>query len=117
MLTMRNGLSLHPGYSLGSLQSMLAPSNGLELDEGNPLMHASRGTDTLSRDQNVFIQSPLAPTSHGPSTLPMFMPSTPNTTTSAMLPTYTTAPPLHNRYGLLNHMSSTKVKCSILESL
>lgn len=109
MLTMRNGLSLHPGYSLGSLQSMLAPSAGLDLDEGNPLLHGNRATEAPSRDQDVFMQTPLAPaTNHGPSSLPTLVPSTPNPTNPAMLPSY--APPLQqNRYGLLNHMASTKV--------
>ncbi|KAH6831638.1 hypothetical protein C2S53_009113 [Perilla frutescens var. hirtella] len=109
MLTMRNGLSLHPGYSLGSLQSMLAPSAGLDLDEGNPLLHANKGTETLSRDQDIFMQSSLGPTNHSPPTLPMIMTSTANTTNSEMLPSY--APPVQNRYGLLNHLSSTKDIC------
>nr|AKN09605.1 basic helix-loop-helix transcription factor [Salvia miltiorrhiza] len=102
-LQVQKGLSLHPGYSLGSLQSMLAPSGGLDIDEGDPLLHANRG---LSRDQDVFMQSSIAPTSHGPSTLPTLMP---NTTSASMLPSY--APPLQNRYGLLNHMASTKDIC------
>lgn len=111
MLTMRNGLSLHPGYSLGSLQSMLAPSAGLDLDEGNPhpLLHSNRSTETLSRDQDIFMQSSLGPTNHGPTTLPVLMPSTPNTTNSEMLPSY--APPMQNRFGLLNHLASTKDIC------
>ncbi|KAL3617918.1 hypothetical protein CASFOL_038239 [Castilleja foliolosa] len=33
MLTMRNGISLHPGYSVGSLQSTLTPSTGVDLDD------------------------------------------------------------------------------------
>ncbi|KAK6138995.1 hypothetical protein DH2020_027265 [Rehmannia glutinosa] len=109
MLTMRNGLSLHPGYSLGSLQSTLAPSTGLDLDEGNLLPNANRGTDTLSRDQNVFMQSVLEPTNHGSSTLPMLMPSSANATTSGILPSF--VPSMENRYGLFNHLASTKDIC------
>lgn len=117
MLTMRNGLSLHPGYSLGSLQSMLAPSAGLDLDEGNPhpLLHSNRGTETLSRDQDIFMQSSLGPMNHGPTTLPVLMPSTPNTTNSEMLPSY--APPMQNRFGLLNHLASTKVTVFVFKSV
>lgn len=108
MLTMRNGLSLHPGYSLGSLQSMLAPSAGLEMDEGNPLLNPNRpGTDTFSRDQDVFLQTPLEPTNHASSTLPMLMPSTSHTHNPGILPSY--VPPVQNRYGLANHLPSTKV--------
>ncbi|XP_042013975.1 probable serine/threonine-protein kinase At1g01540 [Salvia splendens] len=107
MLTMRNGLSLHPGYSL---QSMLAPSPGLAIDEGNPLLHTSRGTEALTRDQDVFLQSSVAPMNLGPSALPTLVPSTQNTANSTMLPSY--APPLQqNRYGLLNHIASTKDIC------
>ncbi|KAG6438124.1 hypothetical protein SASPL_103060 [Salvia splendens] len=86
MLTMRNGLSLHPGYSLGSLQSMLAPpSVGLDIDEGIPLLLTNRGLE-FSRDQNdVFMQSP---TNHGPSALPTLVPSTSNAANSAVLPSY-----------------------------
>ena len=86
MLTMRNGLSLHPGYSLGSLQSMLAPpSVGLDIDEGIPLLHTNRGLE-FSRDQNdVFMQTPA---NHGPSALPMLVPSTSNAANSAVLPSY-----------------------------
>ncbi|KAL1540397.1 transcription factor SPATULA-like [Salvia divinorum] len=107
MLTMRNGLSLHPGYSL---QSMLAPSPGLAIDEGNPLLHTSRGTEALPRDQDVFLQSSIAPMNLGPSALPTLVPSTPNVANSAMLPSY--APPLQqSRYGLLNHIATTKDIC------
>ncbi|XP_042046869.1 transcription factor SPATULA-like [Salvia splendens] len=105
MLTMRNGLSLHPGYSLGSLQSMLAPpSVGLDIDEGIPLLHTNRGLE-FSRDQNdVFMQTL---TNHGPSALPTLVPSTTNAANSAMLPSY--APPLQqSRYGLV---ASTKDIC------
>ncbi|KAL8523199.1 hypothetical protein ACS0TY_013244 [Phlomoides rotata] len=109
MLTMRNGLSLHPGYSLGSLQSMLAPSADLEMDEGTTLLNANRATDTFSRDQDVFLQTPLQPTNHGSSILPMLMPSTAHTPNPGMLPSY--VPPVQNRYGLPNHLPSTKDIC------
>ncbi|KAL1546945.1 transcription factor SPATULA-like [Salvia divinorum] len=111
MLTMRNGLSLHPGYSIGSLQSMLAPpSAGLDTDEGIPLLHTNRGMEFSRGQDDVFMQSSLAPTNHGPSALPTLVPSTPNAANPAMLPSY--APPLqHSRYGLLNHMASTKDIC------
>ncbi|PIN17931.1 hypothetical protein CDL12_09404 [Handroanthus impetiginosus] len=106
MLTMRNGLSLHPGYSLGSLQSMLAPSTGLELDEGNLLLNANRGTNT---HQDFILQNALEPTNQSSSSMPMFMPSTTNTPNSDNLPSYVQA--AQNHYGLLNHLTSTKDIC------
>ncbi|KAG8377578.1 hypothetical protein BUALT_Bualt08G0047700 [Buddleja alternifolia] len=108
MLTMRNGLSLHPSYSLGSLQSMLAPTAGLELDEGNVLLNANRGADTLSRGRDIFMQTTLETIDHSTSTQPMLMPSSmPNNTNSGVVPSF--VPSMQNHYGLLNHLASSKV--------
>ncbi|KAI3474339.1 hypothetical protein Pfo_029168 [Paulownia fortunei] len=84
MLTMRNGLSLHPAT------------------------HWDRcSTDTLSRDQDVFMQSALVPTNHSSSTMPMLIPSTANAANSGILPSF--VPSTQNRYGLLNNLASAKV--------
>ncbi|KAI3460191.1 hypothetical protein Pfo_016854 [Paulownia fortunei] len=107
MLTMRNGLSLHPGYSLGSLQSMLVPPSRLELDEGYVLPNANRGADTLSREDDVFIQSAMENINHSSSTQPMLMPSMVNSTNSGILPSV--VPSMQNHYGLLNHLAASKV--------
>ncbi|KAL7117033.1 hypothetical protein ACP275_03G045800 [Erythranthe tilingii] len=112
MLTMRNGLSLHPGYSLGSLQSMLAPSSdGLELNEqSNALLNANRGAGPLTSDQDFFIQANnnnLEPTNLQSSSnnQPMLVPSTANTPPS-LVPHQ-----MQNHYGLLNHFTSGKDIC------
>ncbi|EYU25441.1 hypothetical protein MIMGU_mgv1a010846mg [Erythranthe guttata] len=111
MLTMRNGLSLHPGYSLGSLQSMLAPSSdGLELNEqNNALLNANRGAGPLTSDQDFFIQhnnNNLEPTNQSSSNnQPMLVPSTSNTPPS-LVPHL-----MQNHYGLLNHFASGKDIC------
>ncbi|KAL0432545.1 UNVERIFIED_CONTAM: Transcription factor SPATULA [Sesamum latifolium] len=75
MLTMRNGLSLHPGYTLGSLPSVLVPPAGLDLDEGMVFPNANRGTDTLPRDDNVFMQTSMENINHSSSSQPMLVPS------------------------------------------
>ncbi|GFQ00767.1 transcription factor spatula [Phtheirospermum japonicum] len=110
MLTMRNGLCLLPGYSVGSLQSTLAPSAAVDLDNGNAPLNANRGTNTLSRDPNVYMQSFLIPTNHNTSTLPMLVPPTKNTNSnSGNLPSF--VPSMENRYGLPNHLASSKDIC------
>lgn len=101
---MRNGSSLHPGYSLGSLQSMLEPSTGLEADEGNALMNANRGMDPLSRNQDVLIKNASGTTNDSSLNPQMLMPSASN---SGIIPSF--APPQQNHYGLLNHFPSGKV--------
>ncbi|KAL7155040.1 hypothetical protein ABFS83_03G047000 [Erythranthe nasuta] len=112
MLTMRNGLSLHHGYSLGSLQSMLAPSSdGLELNEqSNAMLNANRGAAPLTSDQDFFIQANnnnnLEPTNQSSSNnQPMLVPSTSNNLPSLM------PHQMQNHYGLLNHFASGKDIC------
>ncbi|KAL3840417.1 hypothetical protein ACJIZ3_025008 [Penstemon smallii] len=110
MLTMRNGLSLHPGYSVGSLQSMLVPPSGLELNEGNLLLNEDRGgTGTLSTGQDVFMQSAMQTTNHGPSSQPMHVPSVTIGSNSEILPSF--VPFTQNHYGLLNHLAASKEIC------
>ncbi|KAL3614206.1 hypothetical protein CASFOL_042280 [Castilleja foliolosa] len=70
MLTMRNGLTIHPGYTLGSVQSTVGPTSGMELFNGNSFPSAIRGTDSLSRgDENGLGQG----INHSYSTQPMLM--------------------------------------------
>ncbi|XP_073019770.1 transcription factor SPATULA-like [Primulina eburnea] len=107
MLTMRNGLSLHPGYSLGSLQSMLIPPPGVEIHEGNVLLNPNRPENTLSTSQNVLM--PLEVTDPTSSTQPMLLQSVGNINNSGTLPTF--SPSVENHYGLLNHLASTKDIC------
>lgn len=49
MLTMRNGLSLHPMWLPGVMQPEQLPQTGILLDEENGLINTNRGgTDTYS---------------------------------------------------------------------
>ncbi|XP_051124519.1 transcription factor SPATULA-like [Andrographis paniculata] len=108
MLTMRNGLSLHPGYSLGSLQSMSVPSAGLELFEGNAVLNPNRGADTsaLTRNQDLLMQGALEPSPSNPQIL---MPPVANSSDSGIMPSF--APSAQNHYGLLNHLPPAKDVC------
>lgn len=107
MLTMRNGLSLHPGYSLGSLKSMLIPLPGVDIHEGNVLLNPNRPENTLSTRQDV--RMPLEATNPASSTQPMLPPSVGNINNSETLPTF--PPSVENHYGLLNHLASAKDLC------
>ncbi|XP_073031493.1 LOW QUALITY PROTEIN: transcription factor SPATULA-like [Primulina eburnea] len=106
MLTMRNGLSLHPGYSLGSLQSMLIPQPGVDVNEGNVLLNPSTPENSLSTTQDVLM--PLEATNTPSSTQPMLGPVGGNINNPGTLPTL---PSVENHNGLLNHLTSAKDIC------
>ncbi|KZV54566.1 Basic helix-loop-helix DNA-binding superfamily protein isoform 1 [Dorcoceras hygrometricum] len=107
MLTMRNGLSLHPGYSLGSLQSMLITPPGVDIHEGNVLLNPNRHENNLSTTQDVLM--PLEATNPPSSTQSMLMPSVGNISNSGTLPTF--SPSVENHYGLLNHLAPARDVC------
>ncbi|XP_011074391.2 transcription factor ALC-like [Sesamum indicum] len=109
MLTMRNGLSLHPGYTLGSLPSVLVPPAGLELDEGIVFPNANRGTDTLTRDENVFMQTSMENINHSSSSQPMLVSPMANSTNPGILPSV--VPSMQHHYGQLNDLASSKDFC------
>ncbi|KAK4428941.1 Transcription factor SPATULA [Sesamum alatum] len=111
MLTIRNGLNLHPGYSLRSLQSTLVPQAGLEIGEGNSLLNTNRGAETISQDQDFLMQRPLQPNNHSSSTPPILIPppSMANSANSGMLPSFLQS--THNPYSFLNHLASSKDIC------
>ncbi|RVW99974.1 Transcription factor SPATULA [Vitis vinifera] len=56
MLTMRNGLSLHPIYLPGALQPTQLPQTGAGFAEGNLLLSNS-GTGTLPANQEISMQT------------------------------------------------------------
>ncbi|KAL6504610.1 hypothetical protein OROHE_023368 [Orobanche hederae] len=94
MLTMRNRLSLHPGYSLGSLQSTLVPPSEPELVNENVLMQNAM-------EENI---------NHGYSTQQIRMPSMANNIShSGLLPSI--VPSLENHYGQFSHLAAPKDVC------
>lgn len=57
MLTLRNGLSLHPMWLPGVLQPVQLPQAGMIFDEGNGLPNTSRGAETFSVNEEGSVQN------------------------------------------------------------
>ncbi|CAK7347522.1 unnamed protein product [Dovyalis caffra] len=64
MLTMRNGLSLHPMCLPGALQPMQLPLSGMSFDEGNGLLTTSALTGIFSANEESSVQTALNLPSH-----------------------------------------------------
>lgn len=105
MLTMRNGLSLYPGYFQGSLQSIQLPPSGSAFDEN--VIPNTRGATNFSGDQEISLQNRFEISHQNPSAQ-QNVSSMKNTTNSESPLVFET--PMHNHYGMLNHLASTKVK-------
>lgn len=56
MLTMRNGLSLHPIYVPGAVQPMQLPQKGAGFADGNLLLSNS-GASSLPAEQEIAMQT------------------------------------------------------------
>ncbi|KAL3634158.1 hypothetical protein CASFOL_021212 [Castilleja foliolosa] len=103
MLSMRNGLSIHPGYTLASVQSTVGPTHGLELVDRNSFPSASRGINSLSRgDENGLVQG----INHGYSTQQMLMA---NTSHPGLLPSI--VPSMEDHYGHFSHLAAPNDIC------
>lgn len=100
MLTMRNGLSSHPGYSLGSSQPMLFPPTRLELDEANVF----RDTGTLSGENDVYIQGNMENNMNliRSSTQPMLMPPIANNNSTSLRILPSMVPSVQNHYDTVS---------------
>lgn len=101
MLTLRNGLSLYPGYVPGSLQSVQLPS-GNEFD-GRSFMLSTNGGATLPVNREMP-QTAFEISNQNPSGKPTI--TSHDTENSVALETT-----IHNHYGLLNHLASSKDMC------
>lgn len=101
MLTLRNGLSLYPGYVPGSLQSVQLPS-GNEFD-GRSFMLSANGGATLPVNREMP-QTAFEISNQNPSGKPTI--TSHNTENAVALETT-----IQNHYGLLNHLASSKVSC------
>nr|GMD91423.1 transcription factor SPATULA-like [Ipomoea batatas] len=106
MLTMRNGLSLYPGYFQGSLQSIQLPPSGSAFDEN--VIPNTRGATNFSGDQEISLQNRFEISHQNPSAQ-QNVSSMKNTTNSESPLVFET--PMHNHYGMLNHLASTKDIC------
>ncbi|XP_044510505.1 transcription factor SPATULA-like isoform X2 [Mangifera indica] len=57
MLTMRNGLSLHPAWIPGVLQPMQLPQMGTVFDGGDELLNTNRATNNLSANEETIVKT------------------------------------------------------------
>ncbi|CAN4122653.1 unnamed protein product [Withania somnifera] len=101
MLTLRNGLSLYPGYVPGTLQSMPLPS-GSEFDGRNFMLSANGGA-TLPVNPEMP-QTAFEISHQNPSGKPTV--TSHNTENAVALETT-----IQNHYGLINHLASSKDMC------
>ncbi|KAK2995232.1 hypothetical protein RJ640_006971 [Escallonia rubra] len=107
MLTMRNGLSLHPVYLPEALQSMQLPQREIGYDEGSRLLDANRG-DTFCGSQEISIHAPTAfdISIHTAQNQPVVPPMT---NISIPESSYNLENSIQNPYGLLTHLTPSKV--------
>lgn len=83
MLTMRNGLSLHPMCIPGALQPMQPPLSGMSFDEGNGLLTTNTLTGIFSANEESSVQTALnLPSQCTVSNQPIAIPSGTNITSS-----------------------------------
>ncbi|KAK3019922.1 hypothetical protein RJ639_004905, partial [Escallonia herrerae] len=106
MLTMRNGLSLHPVYLPESLQSMQLPQREIGYDEGSRLMDANRG-DRFCGSQEISIHMPTAfdISIHTAQNQPVVPPMTNITIPES---SFNLENSIQNPYGLLTHLTPSK---------
>ncbi|KAF7140165.1 hypothetical protein RHSIM_Rhsim06G0052600 [Rhododendron simsii] len=94
MLSMRNGLSLHPLCFPESVHSALMPQPVLSFDEGNEVLNSNRGQDVFSRNQEISVQAAYDFPNQAPMT------SINNSETSFGL-----EPSMQSHYGPFHHHS------------
>lgn len=111
MLTMRNGLSLHPMWLPGVLPSMQLPQTGMVFDEGNGLLNTNGGTETFSANEESSVQTGFNLSSQCTiSNQPVALPSAANIGTSETA--FGLEPLIQAHYGPFTLSSSSKEICS-----
>lgn len=108
MLTMRNGLSLHPMWLPGVLPSMQLPQTGMVFEEGNGLLNTNRGTETFSTNEESSVQSGFNLSNQCTISNQLIrVPSSANISTSET--SFGLEPMIQAHYGPFNLSSSSKV--------
>lgn len=108
MLTMRNGLSLHPMWLPGVLPSMQLPQTGMVFDEGNGLLNTNGGTETFSANEESSVQTGFNLSSQCTiSNQPVALPSAANISTSETA--FGLEPLIQAHYGPFTLPPSSKV--------
>ncbi|KAA8537772.1 hypothetical protein F0562_027648 [Nyssa sinensis] len=110
MLSMRNGLSLHPFYLPGSLQPMQLPQAGMGFDEGNGLLNTNTGADTFPGNQEIPLRSGFDLSNQcTPSNEPIIIPPLTNITNPET--SFGMEESIQNHYGRFNQSTSSKELC------
>ncbi|KAH7567444.1 hypothetical protein ACOSP7_010656 [Xanthoceras sorbifolium] len=110
MLTMRNGLSLHPMWLPGVLQSVQLPQTGMLFDVENELLNTNRGTDTFSANEEGLVQTAFnIPNQPTISNQPIAISSAANIST--LETSFGLEPLIQAHYGPFNFSSSSKDIC------
>uniref|UniRef100_A0A5B7CD21 Putative transcription factor SPATULA isoform X1 n=1 Tax=Davidia involucrata TaxID=16924 RepID=A0A5B7CD21_DAVIN len=110
MLSMRNGLSLHPFYLPGSLQPMQLPQAGMAFDEGNGLLNTNRGADSFTGNQEISLRSGFDLSNQcTPSNEPIIIPPITNINNSET--SFGMEQSIQNHYGPFNQSTSSKELC------
>ncbi|KAF9668546.1 hypothetical protein SADUNF_Sadunf14G0014700 [Salix dunnii] len=110
MLTMRNGLSLHPMCLPGALQPMQLPLSGMSFDEGNGLLTTNTLTGIFSASEDSSQQNALnLPTQCTISNQPITIPSGSNITSSET--NFGFEPLIHINHAPFNLSTSSKEIC------
>jgi hypothetical protein len=108
MLTMRNGLSLHPMCLPGALQPMQPPLSGMSFDEGNGLLTTDTLTGIFSANEESSVQTSLnLPSQCTVSNQPIAIPSGTNITSSET--SFGFEPLIHVNHAPFNLCTSSKV--------
>jgi len=108
MLTMRNGLSLHPMCLPGALQPMQPPLSGMSFDEGNGLLTTDTLTGIFSANEESSVQTALnLPSQCTVSNQPIAIPSGTNITSSET--SFGFEPLIHVNHAPFNLCTSSKV--------
>jgi hypothetical protein len=108
MLTMRNGLSLHPMCLPGALQPMQLPLSGMSFDEGIGLLTTNTLTGIFSANEESSEQNSLnLPTQCTISNQPITIPSGTNITSSET--NFGFEPQIHVNHAPFNLSTSSKV--------
>lgn len=98
MLSMRNGLSLHPICFPESLHPTLVPQPVISFDEGNEVLNSNRGQGTFARNQEISVHAAFD-----------FPNQAPMTNINNSEASFGLEPSMQNHYGLFHHSSKVKI--------
>lgn len=109
MLSMRNGLSMHPLYLAGGIQPMQMLQTGTSFDESNGLLNTNAGAGPITAAQETSIRTAFDLSSQcTPSNQPIIVPTLTNLTNSET--PFGFEPEMEAQYRPFNLSTPSKVK-------